>query len=123
MNNSRNPKTLSFILEETLKDQRAIFFIDKCLSDTFKIHYNNILAGSNTVQGSNISIIQLYRESGIELLILNSPLIVNAQAFSSDQLLTIFLGGWSSPLLYCHLQGLGTTFNSNFPSPIPVPVA
>ena len=73
MNNSRNPKTLSFILEETLKDQRGIFFIDKCLSDTFKIHYNNILAGSNTVQGSNISIIQLYRESGIELLILNSP--------------------------------------------------
>ena len=74
MNNSRNPKTLSFLLEETLKDQRGIFFIDKCLSDTFKIHYNNILAGSNTVQGSNISIIQLYRESGIELLILNSPL-------------------------------------------------
>ena len=76
MNNSRNPKTLSFILEETLKDQRGIFFIDKCLSDTFKIHYNNILAGSNTVQGSNISIIQLYRESGIELLILNSPLVI-----------------------------------------------
>ena len=75
MNNSRNPKTLSFILEETLKDQRGIFFIDKCLSDTFKIHYNNILAGSNTVQDSNISIIQLYRESGIELLILNSPLV------------------------------------------------
>ena len=38
VNNSRNHKTLSFILEGTLKDWRGIFLVDKCLSDTFKIH-------------------------------------------------------------------------------------
>ena len=75
MNNSRNLKTLSFNLEGTLKDWRYIFLVDKCLSDTFKIHYNKILAASNTDQHSNTSIIQLYRERGIELLILNSPLV------------------------------------------------
>ena len=48
--------------------------------------------------------------------------IVNTPVFSSVQLLTLFLGGWPMRL-YCHLLGLGTSFNSNFPSPIPVPVA
>ena len=73
MNNSRNPKTLSFILEGTLKDWRGIFLIDKCLSDTFKIHYNKILGASNTDQHSYKSTTLLYWENVIELLMFIFP--------------------------------------------------
>ena len=46
--------SLYFILKRNLKDWRGIFLVDECLSDTFKIHYNKILAASNNDQHSTL---------------------------------------------------------------------
>ena len=45
-------------------------------------------------------------------------LIVNVPVFNSDQLLTIFLGGWPMRL-YCHLPGTGEIFQFQLPIPNP----
>ena len=72
---------------------RVIFLVDKWLSDTFKIHHNKILGGSNTDQHSHTSTSLLYWENVNPCLntvhftsnILSSKLIILPCLITSDQ--------------------------------------